>query len=196
MNITYLTIDEISQSFKVTRKTIERWIKKGLPTIKVSGSVRINPESLEKWIEGINSDNPIKKAIWLERELREKIIFDLYDEYDKKKLDFDYFKCYYPHDIYIKPKNDLENQSYVINVCSLPDYQLQEGFWEELNRKFNLNFNNSQSDILKLIVVYSNFSLLEKPFETRIIGNTKLIILNPSEIINFNILDEIFTNDF
>lgn len=90
----------------------------------------------------------------------------------------------------------MENQSYVINVCSLPDYQLQEGFWDELNRKFNLNFNNSQSDILKLIVVYSNFSLLEKPFETRIIGNTKLIILNPSEIINFNILDEIFTNDF
>ena len=31
--------------------------KKGLPTIKFSGSVRINPESLEKWIEGINSDN-------------------------------------------------------------------------------------------------------------------------------------------
>lgn len=197
MNVSYLTIDEISHLFKVTRKTIERWIKKGLPTIKVSGSIRINPNDLEKWIEGTNSDNPIKRMIWLERELKEKIILDLHNEYEKKNLeDFDYFKLHYPHDIYLKLKSDLINQSYVINIRSLPNYPLPEHFWCNIDETFNLKFNTSQHNLLKLIVVYSNFSLLEKPFNTKVIGNTKLIILNPSEIINFNISNEIFNNEF
>ncbi|GEM_PF-806294 len=197
MNASYLTIDEISQLFKVTRKTIERWMKKGLPTIKVSGSIRINPDDLEKWIEGTNSENPIKKMIWLERELKEKIILDLHDEHEKKNLeDFDYLNLRYPQDIYIKPKSDLKNKSYVINIRSLPNSPLPEDFWYTLDETFNKNFNNATNDILKLIVVYSNFSLLDKPFNIKVTGNTKIIILNPTEIINFNISTEIFNDEF
>ncbi|SHF60633.1 transcriptional regulator, AlpA family [Desulforamulus putei DSM 12395] len=46
-----LTTDEICEWLKVTRRTIERWRKNGLPFFKIGSSVRFNKEEVLKWIE-------------------------------------------------------------------------------------------------------------------------------------------------
>lgn len=46
----YLTIEEVCNMFKVSRKTLERWRIKGLPSYKVGSLVRFKLSDLEYWI--------------------------------------------------------------------------------------------------------------------------------------------------
>jgi excisionase family DNA binding protein len=47
----FLTADELSKWLKVTRRTIDRWRKKGLPYYKVGSSIRFKKEEILQWIE-------------------------------------------------------------------------------------------------------------------------------------------------
>ncbi|MDT8901833.1 helix-turn-helix transcriptional regulator [Anaeroselena agilis] len=50
----YLTSDELAERLKVTRKTIDRWRKDGLPYIKVGRLVRFEWSKVESWIMSRN----------------------------------------------------------------------------------------------------------------------------------------------
>ena len=47
----YLTVDEVCKWLKVSRNTIERWRKKGMPFIKTGRLVRFDRAEIEEWLE-------------------------------------------------------------------------------------------------------------------------------------------------
>jgi excisionase family DNA binding protein len=47
----YLTTEELCSRFKLTRKTIDRWRKKGLPFIKINGSIRFDEKAVDEWVK-------------------------------------------------------------------------------------------------------------------------------------------------
>jgi excisionase family DNA binding protein len=47
----FLTTDELCDWLKITRRTIERWRKNGLPFYKIGSSVRFKKEEVLSWIE-------------------------------------------------------------------------------------------------------------------------------------------------
>jgi excisionase family DNA binding protein len=47
----FLTTDELCEWLKITRRTIERWRKSGLPFYKIGSSVRFKKEEVLSWIE-------------------------------------------------------------------------------------------------------------------------------------------------
>jgi excisionase family DNA binding protein len=47
----FLTTDELCEWLKITRRTIERWRKGGLPFYKIGSSVRFKKEEVLSWIE-------------------------------------------------------------------------------------------------------------------------------------------------
>jgi len=50
-----LTIGDIIDIVRVTRRTIYRWIAtKGLPAVKIGKTIRINRVAFEKWLEERN----------------------------------------------------------------------------------------------------------------------------------------------
>ena len=51
MNEEFLTTDELCEWLKITRRTIERWRKSGLPFYKFGSSVRFKKEEVLSWIE-------------------------------------------------------------------------------------------------------------------------------------------------
>jgi excisionase family DNA binding protein len=51
----YLTLEELAIKLSVSKWTIINWAKtKGLPKIKIGGSVRYDPADVEKWIKKQN----------------------------------------------------------------------------------------------------------------------------------------------
>lgn len=51
-----LTKKEIAKFLKVSEPTIDRWRKKGMPSIKTGRLVRFNREDVLKWFEDSNSE--------------------------------------------------------------------------------------------------------------------------------------------
>ncbi|WHH58497.1 helix-turn-helix domain-containing protein [Petroclostridium sp. X23] len=51
-----ITLLELADYLKVTRTTIDRWRKEGMPCIKVGRGVRFNKEAVMQWI-GKNKQN-------------------------------------------------------------------------------------------------------------------------------------------
>lgn len=47
-----LTRNELATKLKVHVNTIDRYVKKGMPCIKVSGAVRFDEEDVMKWLKG------------------------------------------------------------------------------------------------------------------------------------------------
>ncbi len=178
----YLTIDEIATAFKVTRKTIERWIKKGLPAYKFAGTVRINPEDFKKWIEWIersNSDNTMRKTTRCVAEFKEKIILQLFSI---EKID--YFQ--YPFwDIY------LPNKNYGINIRILPELKSFDNFWLEFVDTFKkFKEGKGLSESFKFILIYLNYFKVIKPFGNKNFDeNFKVIILDSDELETFEIFN-------
>lgn len=46
-----ITIDEACKLFKVSRSTIDRWRKEGLPFIRVGRGVRFYESKIREWVE-------------------------------------------------------------------------------------------------------------------------------------------------
>lgn len=51
MDDNLLTVDELCEWLKVTRKTTERWRKDGMPYLKIGRTVRFDKTEVVKWIE-------------------------------------------------------------------------------------------------------------------------------------------------
>lgn len=47
----YLTTDDLSREMKVTRQTVWKWRKLGMPHIKIGRSVRFVKTDVDKWLE-------------------------------------------------------------------------------------------------------------------------------------------------
>lgn len=47
----YLTIKEIARHFKISTRTVVRWMKKGMPSIKKEGARRFKLEECIEWFE-------------------------------------------------------------------------------------------------------------------------------------------------
>jgi excisionase family DNA binding protein len=47
----FLSTDDLVAMFKVTRKTIERWRKEGLPFIKIGSTVRFEQKEVIEWVK-------------------------------------------------------------------------------------------------------------------------------------------------
>ena len=47
----YLTVDEVCKWLKVSRNSLDRWRKMGMPFIKTGRLVRFERAEVEKWLE-------------------------------------------------------------------------------------------------------------------------------------------------
>jgi len=52
-----LTQDELMERLKISRVTLYRWRKTGLPEIKIGRSVRFDPVAVEKWLHEQSAPN-------------------------------------------------------------------------------------------------------------------------------------------
>lgn len=109
-----LTINEICEQYKISRKTVERWMQRGLPVVKLNsnnGGVRIEEYHLRKWLDGLNAERIGDRIRWHEYELKHQISYDL-DRERRNENTFiqlvDTFKLMYPHEYYIKLENGKE----------------------------------------------------------------------------------------
>ena len=48
----YLTVAEIAQEFKITKKTVYEWFKRGLVIIKIGRMTRVKRSDLNNFISG------------------------------------------------------------------------------------------------------------------------------------------------
>lgn len=48
---TLLTTEDLMLKYKVSRSTIDRWRKEGMPFSKIGRGVRFNEDEVQKWIE-------------------------------------------------------------------------------------------------------------------------------------------------
>lgn len=48
--VVYLTIEDVMERLQVSRPTVYKYFRWGLPRYKVGKSVRVSPADLEKWL--------------------------------------------------------------------------------------------------------------------------------------------------
>lgn len=59
MGIEYITLTDLSKMLKISRSTIDRWRKEGLPSYKIGNGVRFIETEVHNWItENKSSDTP------------------------------------------------------------------------------------------------------------------------------------------
>ena len=46
-----LTVDELSDILKISRSTIDRWRKEGMPCKRIGRGIRFKFEEVEKWLD-------------------------------------------------------------------------------------------------------------------------------------------------
>ncbi len=51
MNMEYITLKELSKSLKISRATIDRWRKQGMPYYKIGNGVRFIEIEVIEWIK-------------------------------------------------------------------------------------------------------------------------------------------------
>lgn len=53
--INYLTVSDVQKMFKVSRRTVNNWMKdKDFPYLKIGRTVRFDEYEVEMWVEKIN----------------------------------------------------------------------------------------------------------------------------------------------
>jgi len=53
MTTKYLSVQDVAQILQVNKITVYGWIKKGkIPFLKINGSLRFDPNTIENWING------------------------------------------------------------------------------------------------------------------------------------------------
>jgi excisionase family DNA binding protein len=56
------TVREVCQYFEISRATLHRYVKKGLPSFHVGGSPRFDQEKVAEWLNRQAQKTPIEKA--------------------------------------------------------------------------------------------------------------------------------------
>lgn len=51
MDEEYLTVEEMCQLLKISRSTLDRWRKQGLPFFKYGNSIRFDKVKVLRWLE-------------------------------------------------------------------------------------------------------------------------------------------------
>ena len=51
MSNSYMTLKDLSEKLKLSRATIDRWRKEGLPSVKIGSGVRFIESDAMKWIK-------------------------------------------------------------------------------------------------------------------------------------------------
>lgn len=184
----YLTISDICEKYKLSRKTVERWIStRSLPAIKLNeknGAVRIEASIFEKWLNGQNSKNPIDKMRWCEYELKYKINMDLNESCkDRNSIikEYDCFQFHYPQDFFVILKNDKK-------------LLIQVAFYGYEGKNFFYNAAEKIQKIYKdegFISVLININNYVVPKISMKKENLKFVIVEPSEVLLFSILEYI-----
>lgn len=47
----FLTTEEIMIKYKISRATVDRWRKEGMPSTKIGRGVRFEEDKVQEWIE-------------------------------------------------------------------------------------------------------------------------------------------------
>lgn len=55
-----ITIQQLCEIFQVSRSTVDRWRKDGLPCLKIGRNIRFNEEVAINWIKNINHNKAIE----------------------------------------------------------------------------------------------------------------------------------------
>ena len=55
MNKEYITLVELARSLKISRSTIDRWRKEGMPFYKIGNGVRFIESEVSEWIRNNKS---------------------------------------------------------------------------------------------------------------------------------------------
>ena len=55
MNKEYITLIELAQMLKISRATIDRWRKEGMPYYKIGNGVRFLESEVNEWIQKYKS---------------------------------------------------------------------------------------------------------------------------------------------
>lgn len=55
-----ITIQQLCEIFQVSRSTVDRWRKAGLPCLKIGRNIRFNEEVAINWIKNINHNKAIE----------------------------------------------------------------------------------------------------------------------------------------
>jgi excisionase family DNA binding protein len=58
MSKEYITLNELSNIFKISRATIDRWRKEGMPSCKIGRGVRFVEAEVSEWIRKNKSATP------------------------------------------------------------------------------------------------------------------------------------------
>lgn len=56
MSREYITMKELVRSLKISRSTIDRWRREGMPYYKIGNGVRFIEEEVNEWIMKYKSD--------------------------------------------------------------------------------------------------------------------------------------------
>jgi DNA binding domain, excisionase family len=51
MNNELLTVEELSDILKISRTTIDRWRKEGMPFMKIGRGIRFEFEDVKRWLD-------------------------------------------------------------------------------------------------------------------------------------------------
>jgi excisionase family DNA binding protein len=60
VNIELLNAQDMMELFKVTRQTINNWMKQGLPHIKIGKTLRFDKQEVIAWVEDYRRNNITK----------------------------------------------------------------------------------------------------------------------------------------
>ncbi|MCH5460922.1 helix-turn-helix domain-containing protein [Bacillus cereus] len=190
----YKTINQICEEYNISRKTVERWMKAGLPYIKLNnnnGSVRIKEEDLQKMINGKNSENPINRMRWGEYQAKMAISFDLAEA---KKNDstliknYDEFKLCYPQDFHV----EVGQINLLINVVSIDKKDIELFSIKDQEERFRRNFLVEEHN-LKIIILFVGFNNNLPQNKVKFDSNNvvNMISINLRDITNLDILQYI-----
>lgn len=190
--ITYKTINQICNEYSVSRKTVERWMKSGLPYIKLNdnnGSVRINEEDLKQMIDQKNNNKRLAERIyWLEYQLKLIINNDLMKNNEKhpnRIVDLKSLISFYPHDFVL----GIDDKEILIHISCIDTNTLKSISECDLEKRFKKTFPE-KTEKLRLIRIFLNVNndLLsnQSHFNSEKIIN--LITINAQNISDFDIM--------
>ena len=62
MSKEYITLAELSKMLKISRATIDRWRKEGMPSYKIGNGVRFIEADVHEWIAEYKSNQNTKQS--------------------------------------------------------------------------------------------------------------------------------------
>ncbi|MGW5982998.1 helix-turn-helix transcriptional regulator [Bacillus mycoides] len=186
------TIKQVCEEYSVSRKTVERWMKAGLPYIKLNnnnGSVRIDEADIQMMISGMTNESIVNRIRWGEYQAKMAISYDLNE--DKKNNSsskikyYDDLKFKYPQDFYV----ETTTADFLINVSTIDKEYFNKFNLEEQEEIFRKKFliDNQKIKLLILLVGINN-NLDENKFVFDPKNVVNIVAVNIKNITSLDIM--------